>query len=164
VNKLQFFIHNDSDALRIELAGSLSGPDVESVLHAWRKEISTDSRRPVVADISYIADADKQGRALLAMWHRSGARILARSPQSWALAKPIVSEPVEAVAPKRGWLRRLIDSLARDARVRSGFPHEPKTASTHPKHRAAEFIELRDLDNSNQDCNRNLLGCAGQRE
>ena len=164
MNKLQFFIHNDSDALRIELAGSLSGPDVESVLHAWQKEISTAARRPLVADISYVADADKHGLALLEMWHRSGARILARSPQAWALAKPIVSEPVDAAASKRGWLRRLIDRLAGDARVRSGFPHQPKTAATHPKHRAAEFIELRDLDNSNQDCNRNLLGCIGQRE
>jgi hypothetical protein len=30
-NKLEFFINNDSDALRIELAGSLSAADVESV-------------------------------------------------------------------------------------------------------------------------------------
>ena len=84
MKKLQFFIHNDSDALRIELAGSLSGSDVESVLHAWQKEFSTDAQRPIVADISYVADADKHGRALLVMWHRSGARIVARSPQSWA--------------------------------------------------------------------------------
>jgi hypothetical protein len=30
VNKLQFFMHNNSDAVRIELAGRLSGPDVEA--------------------------------------------------------------------------------------------------------------------------------------
>jgi ABC-type transporter Mla MlaB component len=126
VNKLQFFIHHDSDALRIELAGSLSCPDVESVLQAWQKEFSTAAGRTLVADISYVADADKHGRALLAMWHRSGARIVARSPQSWALAKPIVNQPVDADAPKRGWLRRLIDLLAgaRPGPVRITVPAE----------------------------------------
>jgi len=32
MNKHQFFVHNDSDARRIELAVSLSGADVEIVL------------------------------------------------------------------------------------------------------------------------------------
>jgi hypothetical protein len=54
VNKLQFFIHNDSDALRIELAGSLSGANVESVLHAWQKEISTDRSGRWSLIISYV--------------------------------------------------------------------------------------------------------------
>jgi hypothetical protein len=111
VNKLQFFIHHDPDALRIELAGNLSGPDVKDVLHAWQKEISNDARRPRVADISFVADADKHGRELLVMWHRSGTRIVARSAQSWALAKPIVSEVIDAVAPKRDWFWRLIGFL-----------------------------------------------------
>ena len=74
--------------------------------------MSADAQRLVVADISYVADADKHGRALLAMWHRSDARIVARSPRSWVFAKPIVSEPVDAPASKPGWLRRLVDLLA----------------------------------------------------
>jgi len=147
VNELQFFIHNDSDALRIELAGSLSGPNVESVLQAWQKEISTDARRPVVADISYVADADKDGRALLVMWHHSGVRIVARSLQSWAFAEPIVSDPVEAAAAKRCWLRRLIDLLAGPPpRCCQDYGRNASLIVRTPKHRAAECIELRDLD------------------
>ena len=111
VNQLRFFIHHDPDALRIELAGSLSGRAVRNVLRAWQKEISNDAHRPRVADISYVADTDKLGRELLVMWHRSGTRIVARSAQSWALAKPIVSELIDAVAPKRDWFRRLIGFL-----------------------------------------------------
>ena len=29
MNELQFFVHNDADDLRVELAGSLGGADVE---------------------------------------------------------------------------------------------------------------------------------------
>jgi hypothetical protein len=111
-SQLQFFIHKDSDALRIELAGSLSGPDIESLIDAWQGAVSTDSRRPAIADISYATDADEDGRALLMRWHRSGVRIIARSPQtwaartpqSWALVQPLVSEPVDVAHPRRRWL------------------------------------------------------------
>jgi hypothetical protein len=61
VKKLQLFIHNVSDALRIELAGNL--------LDAWRKESPHQCAVPAVADIGYVADADKHSRTVLVKWH-----------------------------------------------------------------------------------------------
>jgi hypothetical protein len=104
---LQFYLHHDPDALRMELSGSLSGADVESVFHAWHIEIDRDPFRPFIADISFVTEADEYGLALLTIWHRSGAQIVARSDEARAIAEPILRQPIERAAPKRRWFRRL---------------------------------------------------------
>ena len=37
MNGLQFFVHDDPDAVRVELAGSLRDANVETVHHAWQR-------------------------------------------------------------------------------------------------------------------------------
>jgi len=108
MNGLQFFVHNDPDAVRIELAGSLLGVDVETVRQAWQKVALADAVKPVIVDITFITEADEHGRALLLVMHRLGARIIAQSPESSAIAQPIVIQPIETDGSKPGWFHRLI--------------------------------------------------------
>jgi len=105
--RLQYYIHDESDVLRFELAGSLSGAGLESVYRTWHKWLSIIGDRPLVIDITFVVDADEHGRAVLAAWHRSGARIIAASPESRALAQAVLGEPTPVARPRQTWLQRL---------------------------------------------------------
>jgi hypothetical protein len=89
----QYYLHDEPDAFRLELSGSLSGEGARSVYQAWRTAISIIGQHPVIVDITYVVDADERGRALLGLWRRRQARIVAGSPQSRALAEAILAEP-----------------------------------------------------------------------
>jgi hypothetical protein len=104
---LQYYIHDDSDTLRLELAGNLSGADAQNVYQAWHTALSIIGARPLIIDISYVVAADEQGRALLRLWQQNGAQIIAGSPQSMAVVEPIFGERLLAPPPKPTWLERL---------------------------------------------------------
>lgn len=104
---LQYYIHDESDALRFELEGSLSKVGAQSVYQAWQTALSILGDRTTIIDITFVTDADAYGSALLALWRRNGVRIIAASPQSRALAEPIVSEAVPAPLPRKSWFQRL---------------------------------------------------------
>ena len=91
MNGLRFSLHNDTEAVRIELGGSLTGADVETVYQAWQSEAWTEPFKPVILDITAVTEADKHGRALLVMINRFGAEIIARSLESSAIVRPLVS-------------------------------------------------------------------------
>ncbi len=74
---LQYYIHDESDGLRFDLAGSLSKGGAQSVYQAWQTALSILGDRTTIIDISFVSDADAYGSALLALWHRNGARIIA---------------------------------------------------------------------------------------
>ena len=122
MNGLRFFIHNDADAVRFELAGSLSGVDVEAVYQAWQREAFTDALRPVIADITSITEADQHGRALLVLMHRFGAQIIANSHESFAIAQPIVTEPLGVEVSEAGWFGRLIGFFREHRHTEATFP------------------------------------------
>ena len=126
---LQFFVHNDSDGVRVELAGSLRGADVETVHKAWQRAALTDALKRVIVDITFLADADEYGRALLAVMRRFGARIIAQSPESSAIAQPIVTEPIETDGSKLGWLHRLMTFLLEERPAGAAFPAQARIAS-----------------------------------
>src|ERR1039457_6787949 len=86
---LEYYIHDEADALRFEVVGNLTGPAVASVDQAWRTAHSVLDGRGVVVGLTAFADADESGRDLVLSWHRSGARIIARSPESLRLAEGI---------------------------------------------------------------------------
>jgi outer membrane protein TolC len=122
MNGLRFFTHNDPDAVRFELAGALTGPDVESLHQAWQREALTGALRRVVVDLTFVTEADRYGRALLTVMHRFGAHIIADSPESWAIAQPIVTEPIKTRMGKPGWFRGIVRFLVQDRRPSGGFP------------------------------------------
>lgn len=80
---------------------------MESLYQAWQQEAFVDTLQPVIVDITSITEADQDGRALLVVMHRFGTQIIAKSRESFAIAQPIVTEPLESVS-KQGWFGRLI--------------------------------------------------------
>lgn len=87
---LKYYIHYEADPLRFEIVGNLTGPAVASVDQAWRRAHSVLDGRRFDVGLTAFADADESGRDLLVSWHRSGAQIIARSPESIRLAEGIV--------------------------------------------------------------------------
>jgi hypothetical protein len=87
---LEYFIHDEPDAFRMELSGSLSGEGAQSVYQAWRTALSIIGQRRVIVDITCITSVDERGRALLRLWQQSQARIVAASVESRALVEPIL--------------------------------------------------------------------------
>jgi len=81
---LLYFIHDDFDALRIEISGSLIGTAAKKMYDAWRRVASIVRRQPLVVDISYVKETDEQGRAVLQTWQAQGARIIAAPPDRTA--------------------------------------------------------------------------------
>jgi hypothetical protein len=89
---LQYSIHDGSAAMRFELAGSLSGNGAQSVRYAWQTALSVIGDRPLVFDITRVIDADDDGRSLLLRWQQDGAKIIAESRESRALAEAVFNE------------------------------------------------------------------------
>jgi hypothetical protein len=145
---LQYYIHDEPEALRFELSGSLSGAGAQSVYQAWRTALSILGVRPVIADITFVVEADESGRDVLLVWHRSGVRIIAASRESQALAEPILGVRIPAPPAKAGWLRRSIAALFGDQAARAGIlaPAESRPAlSARAQRRRAESTADNDL-------------------
>jgi len=148
--RLQYYIHDDMDAFRLELSGSLSGEGARSVYQAWRTALSIVGERPLIADISFVTDADEGGRGLLHLWHRHGVRIKAATAESCALAESILGEPfsVAAPTPRIGWLQRLtVAILGRSAVAAAGIPahaEQMRAASASARNKSSEFTQVSD--------------------
>jgi hypothetical protein len=114
---LQYFIHYDFDALRMEIAGSLVGKAAQRAYEAWRTAILT-ARLPLVIDISFVTKADEDGRAALQSALSLGCqreqevRIVAPSGASRAIADSVLSAPVTQVSPHKGLVDRVVSWLA----------------------------------------------------
>src|SRR5262249_16601833 len=98
----------DIDAVRIELAGRLLVADVETVYQAWQGEAWNDPLKPVIIDITLITAADEHGRTLLAVMHRFGAQIIAKSRESSAIVQRFETNSVASGVSKPGWFGGLI--------------------------------------------------------
>ena len=64
MTNLEYYIHDEADALRIEIAGDLTGAGVSSIEHALRTAKSTLAGRPIVVGLTAVAEADDEGRGL----------------------------------------------------------------------------------------------------
>jgi hypothetical protein len=135
--RLQYYMHDEPDAFRFELSGSLSGKGAESVYHAWRTALSIIGARPLTVDITYIDDLDERGRSLLLLWHGHGARIVASSDESRALAELILGEPFPAPVAKAG----LLDRVKAWLRPRVGVSAEISTRAEHRRRESAAPLD-----------------------
>jgi hypothetical protein len=113
MTNLEHYLHDESDALRIEIVGNLSGPGVAGIKHAWQTATSVLAGRHIVVGLTTVAEADDDGRGLLLSWHRRGARIVARSMDSRTLAESILGASVPMAPAKSGWRQRFSDFLRR---------------------------------------------------
>ena len=165
----QFFVHSDPDAVRIELAGSLRAADAETLRHAWqRAALRDDPVKPVVVDITFVRDADEQGRALLIAMHRSGVRIVAQSPEASAIARPIVIQPIETHDPKPGWFHRLTMFLLEERPAGAAVPAQaeiPNAVSAGSRHASIEYTgpgAVGVLEDAVRYRKAEVAGCAGR--
>jgi hypothetical protein len=148
---LEYYLHDEWDAFRFELAGSLSGDGAESVYQAWRTALSIVGDRPVIFDISFVGEADERGRALLQLWHQNGARIIAAPPESRALAKLILGEALPAPPAKQSWLQRLNALIRRrfiGSAVISTEADNRHSFSASARHKSGVFTAVSDSGRS----------------
>ena len=168
MNGLQFFVHNDPDAVRVELAGSLHGVDVETVHQAWQREALEYPAKPVIVDITFITHADEDGRALLIVMHQCGARIVAQSPESSAIARPIVIQPIESHEPKPGWFHRLTMFLLEELPASAALPAQAEIfdpVSAGSRHASIEYTGSGDagvLEDAVRYTKAEVAGCSGR--
>ena len=113
MTNLKYYLHDEGDALRIEIVGDLTGAGVKSIEHSWRTAHSVLAGRHIVVGLTAVAEADDHGRGLLLTLHRCGARIIARSIDSRTLAESILGPPVPMPLAKSGWRQRFSDFLRR---------------------------------------------------
>jgi hypothetical protein len=142
---LQYYMHDEPDAFRFELAGSLSGEGAQSVFQAWRTALSIIGGRPLIVDMTYVDDADERGRSLILFWHQHGARIIAASARSGALAGSILGEslpepPAKPVRLPR--LRAFFRGRAPAAAVIPARAEQPDTDSASTRDKDAEFTAV----------------------
>jgi len=102
---LKYYMHDGSSAFRFELSGELSNDGARKLEHDWLTASSVIGHRTLIVDMTFLTGADEEGRALLARWHAGGARLVAKSKASRALAEAIVGEglPDLPTAVNSGW-------------------------------------------------------------
>src|SRR5580698_93447 len=102
-----------------------------------RAALKDDAVKPVIVDITFVRQADEQGRALLIAMHQAGVRIVAQSPESSAIARPIVIQPTETHDPKPGWFHRLTMFLLEEQPPGAALPAQagiPNAVSAGSRH------------------------------
>lgn len=129
--QLDYYIHDESDAFRLELSGSLSGDGAQSAYQAWHTALSVVGRRPVVVDITCLMEMDERGRALLNLWQSTGARIVTRSVEAWLLTESILNTPLpEPSVQKKSWRQRLFAASSSRAEKKARVSASTKVADT----------------------------------
>ncbi len=116
---LQYYMHDGPTAFRFELAGNLNHEGARRLDQDWLTALSVIGDRRLIVDMTFIAGADEQGRALIIRWHREGARLIANSKASRALAESILGESLsghpasagDTTASDRAWLPFLASFL-----------------------------------------------------
>jgi hypothetical protein len=129
MSKLDYYIHDGSDAFRLKIIGDLCGPGVASLDQAWRTASSVLRDRPLIIDLVSLGAADEYGRDLLMGWHRIGAKIIARSEGSRTLAETIIGVSIPMPAPKQCWWQQLSEFLLRRS---TSKPAESAITNTNP--------------------------------
>jgi hypothetical protein len=99
---LKYYMHDGSSAFRFELAGDLTSEGARRLERDWHTASSVIGHRVLIVDMTFLTGADEEGRALLARWHANGARLIAKSKSSRALAEAIVGEPLPELASAAG--------------------------------------------------------------
>jgi hypothetical protein len=98
----QYYMHDGPTAFRFELTGHLNHAAARSLDQDWRTASSTIGDRRLIVDITFVTGADEQGRALITRWHQQGARLIANSKASLALAESILGEHLREASSEIG--------------------------------------------------------------
>ena len=167
MSQFNYYIHDHSDALRLSIIGDLSGPGVASLDQAWRTANSVLYGRELVIDLAATC-ADECGRNLILCWHRMGARIIARSSESRALAEGILGVPIPILAANPGWRQRLRELLIPRSAAAANAPAQAMKTSTglfgaeeksaHARPKSDLIVDSRNRDAGNAEIAEMELG------
>jgi hypothetical protein len=135
---LQYYMHDGPTAFRFELAGNLDYESAPRLYQDWQTASSAIGDRRLIVDMTFVTGVDEKGGALLRRWHQEGARLIANSKLSRALAESILGAPLPASAgdasvSDRTWLPFRASFLLSAATLlllaTIAFPVEAKTAT-----------------------------------
>src|SRR5690348_12520193 len=140
-HSLRYFLHDERDAFRMELAGSLTGDGVIKAYQDWRTAASITSSTHMIVDITFVSEIDSRGRSLLSFWHRMGARLIAALPKSRAIAGAVLADSPRPVSPQQSWPRRLLAGLAAQLSSYDGIPAFAERHGRVPAPRARKHVE-----------------------
>jgi len=109
---LQYYMHDGPAAFRFELAGHLNLEGALRLSQDWHTASSVIGDRRLIVDITFLTSVDDPARVFIARWYREGARLVASSSDSRALAESILGEPLpeaagdtlDAAASERTWV------------------------------------------------------------
>ena len=93
-----YYMHDGPTAFSIELAGTLAAEGAKKLEQDWRRACAVFGKKELVVDLSYVTEIDPVGRQLLLRWRRSGATVVANSPESLALVESIIGHPLPPIA------------------------------------------------------------------
>jgi len=86
--------------LVLTLEGSLTGPWVDELNNCWHTVVATAPGAQLRVDLSSVCRVDSEGRELLRVMHRSGARLVARGCVMPVLVREIADAEPQAVPMK----------------------------------------------------------------
>jgi hypothetical protein len=139
---LRYFIHDDFDALRMEISGGLVGPGAQKAFEDWRSARSLVRRARRVVDISYVTEADEDGKAVLRAWQEQEAQIVASTPASRAIANSILQTPVHLLSARLTLVGRLGSFFSRVTAGNLARAENASIPSADPKQQNVESAEF----------------------
>ena len=89
-NEFRYYMHDGPSAVSFELAGPLSDQAARELDRARLSASSIVGGRSIIVDLSYVSQIGEGARRMLRSWYDAGAQLVARRPQSEAIAKSIV--------------------------------------------------------------------------
>lgn len=84
-------LDDDGGTLHLKLEGRLAGAWVAELEECWRSYSARAPHKTLEVDLTNTQSVDLAGKYLLALMHRHGARIVARTPYMNAVAEEILS-------------------------------------------------------------------------
>src|ERR1700691_1559697 len=116
---LDYYLHDAPTEFRIQLVGNIDDAGARRLEQVWCTAGSLIGERRPIVDITFVKSVDEQGSALLLGWHQAGARIIANSESSRALAESILGEALiePAANMRRCWWPHRVASFKSAATV-----------------------------------------------
>jgi hypothetical protein len=142
VPRLRYFVHEDFDALRMEIAGSLVGRAAQKAYESWRSAFFLTRRARLVEDITHVTEADEDGMAVLKAWHGQAARIVASSKVSRKIADSILRASVPQPSARTTIFGRLASFLSWHSAGNPASAESPETSSADAKESHVDNIQF----------------------
>jgi ABC-type transporter Mla MlaB component len=93
-DELVYYIHDQSDSLRFQLAGDLTRETTRDLEQARQTAWSVIGGRSLIVDVTNVKSADEGGHEFLEQWHATGAQFIVKSSDAQLRIESISKLPV----------------------------------------------------------------------